>query len=79
MPIEENLAELAKIGRGRYLLVNVIMRRSRELYAGAKPLVKPPEGCDAGDIAYQELLQDHLKATRRKAPTRLVDLAKKDI
>ena len=70
---------MAKIGRGRYLLVNVIMRRARELYAGAKPLVKVPDVCDAGDVAYEELIQNRLKATRRKGAARLVDLAKKNL
>lgn len=69
---------MAEKGDSRYLLVNVIMKRSRELYAGAKPLVKLPEGTDAGNIAHEELVNDRLRFVPRKAPTRLVDLAKKD-
>jgi len=60
------------------LLVNVIMRRSRDLYAGARPLVKVGEGHDAGDVAYNEIVSDRLRVIRRKSPTRLIDLAKKD-
>lgn len=79
MILEEKLSELAKSGKGRYLLVNVVRCRSRELYAGAKPLVRMPGGTDVGTIAYEELLNDRVRATRRKEPPRLVDLAKQDL
>ncbi|KPL11705.1 hypothetical protein AMJ85_03285 [candidate division BRC1 bacterium SM23_51] len=78
MILGEKLSELAQSGKGRYLLVNVVMRRSRELYAGAKPLVKTPSGSDVGTIAYQEMVNDRVRVTRRKAPPRLVDLAEQN-
>jgi len=70
---------MAKERKGRYLLVNVIMRRTRALYAGDKPLVKAPDGADAGDIAYREIVGGRLKITPRKAPPKLVDLAKQSM
>jgi len=72
------LPELAKSRRGRYLLVNVIMRRSRDLYGGAKPLVKTTTN-EAGTIAYQEIVNGRVKITPRKAPPKLVDLAKQNV
>jgi len=70
---------MAQQGRGRYLLVNIIMRRTRALYAGDKPLVKAPDGTDAGDIAHREIVAGRLKVTPRKAPPKLVDLAKQSM
>lgn len=55
------------------------MRRARDLYGGAKPLVKIPEPEDAGQIAQQEIVQGRLKVTPRKAPPKLVDLAKQNM
>ncbi|MCX8036339.1 MAG: hypothetical protein N3D11_04640 [Candidatus Sumerlaeia bacterium] len=75
----ENLAHLAKTRRGRYLLVNVIMRRSRDLYGGAKHLVKANDPSDAGAVAYQEILSNRLKVVPRKTPPKLVDLAKQNM
>jgi len=65
--------------KGRYLLVNVIMRRSRALYSGSKPLVKVPDASDAGVVAHHEILTDRLKVTPRKAPPKLIDLAKQNM
>jgi len=79
MILDENLAALAKSRKGRYLLVNVIMRRTRDLYEGAKPLVKTPETKDAGTIAHSEIVNDRLKVTPRKVPLKLVDLAKQNV
>jgi DNA-directed RNA polymerase subunit K/omega len=73
------LSELAKTRKGRYLLVNVIMRRTRALYSGAKPLVKTADPSDAGLIAYQEIVTNRVKITPRKAPPKLVDLAKQNV
>jgi len=70
---------MAKSGKGRYLLVNVIMKRSRALYGGAKPLVKTDDPSDAGDVAFQEIANDRVKVTPRKAPPKLVDLAKQNM
>ena len=70
---------MAEQGRGRYLLVNVILRRTRALYAGDKPLVKAPDGADAGDVAYREIMGGRLKVTPRKAPPKLIDLAKQSM
>jgi len=75
MIVDENLSDLVKSGRGRYLLVNVVRMRSRELFAGAKPLVKTPEGTDPGTIAFMEMTEGHLKVLPRKKPRKLVDIA----
>jgi len=79
MYTDKKLSELARTGEGRYLLVNVIMRRARDLYSGSKPLVKTPEIGDAGVIGFKEITADRLKVVPRKASTRLIDLAKKDL
>jgi len=70
---------MAKKRKGRYLLVNVIMRRSRALYSGAKPLVKIANADDAGDVAKEEIATNRLKVTPRKVPPKLIDLAKQNM
>jgi len=70
---------MARKRKGRYLLVNVIRRRSRALYGGAKPLVKMAGAEDAGAIAKEEILANRLKVTPRKVPPTLVDLAKQNM
>jgi DNA-directed RNA polymerase subunit K/omega len=79
MTLDEKLSNMAKERKGRYLLVNVIMRRSRALYGGAKPLVKTNNPSDAGVVAYEEIINDRLKVTPRKTPPKLIDLAKQNM
>lgn len=79
MNFDEKLSDMAKGRKGRYLLVNVIMRRSRALYGGAKPLVKTANPSDAGVVAHEEILNDRVRVTPRKAPPKLVDLAKQSM
>jgi hypothetical protein len=54
------------------------MRRSRDLYAGNKPLVKIPPGADVGTVAYEEMVHGRLKAVPRKVRSRLIDLAREN-
>jgi DNA-directed RNA polymerase subunit K/omega len=79
MMFDDKLSEMAKKRKGRYLLVNIIMRRSRALYQGSKPLVKTNNPSDAGVVAHEEILGDRLKVTPRKTPPKLIDLAKQNV
>lgn len=79
MIFDQKLSKLVEQGDGRYLLVNVIRRRARDLYSGAKPLVRVAEDGDAGKLAFKEILHDRLRVTRRKTPPKFVDLAKQEI
>jgi DNA-directed RNA polymerase subunit K/omega len=55
-------------GRQKYLLINVLARRARELNkGGARPLVVWEEGRTPSQVAYTEASEGKLKLVRKSA------------
>ena len=67
--------ELLKSRMQKYLLVNVIARRARDLNRGAKALVElTPEISTATEIAMEEVVQGKLLLERKESSKVLVNL-----
>jgi DNA-directed RNA polymerase omega subunit len=67
--------QLLKTRMQKYLLVNVIARRARELNRGAKALVElPPEASTTTEIAMEEVKQGKLLLERKESSKILVSL-----
>lgn len=62
----------------KYLIVNVVSRRVRELFRGAKPLVEKVEHEEAEQTALREYEAGKLNISARKPPEKLVDIAQRE-
>ena len=71
---------LTEIGTGeKYMIVNIVSKRVRELYAGAKPLVERLDAEESAEsIATREYMAGKLKAEPRTTTDTLVDIAQRD-
>ena len=58
--VDITLEKLLEMTSNRYVLTVVISERTKELMAGARPLVKTKSG-NAWEIAMQEILEGKLK------------------
>jgi DNA-directed RNA polymerase subunit K/omega len=60
--LDENLGQLIREHRGRYLTLNVISRRVRQLQTGKRSLALPADGSrESVRVAIQEVLEDKLE------------------
>jgi DNA-directed RNA polymerase subunit K/omega len=63
----------------KYMIVNVISKRVRELYRGAKPLVEKSHSDEEAEyIALHEFEQGKLSVTPKKPPEKLIDIAQRE-
>ena len=65
-------------GRQKYLLINVLSRRARDLNKGSRPLIVWNEGQTPSQIAYQEAVEGKFKLVRKNTAKVLVSLIKND-
>jgi len=72
--VTQSAHELLNVRQQKYLMVNVIARRARELNKGAKALVEPREGRTITETAMEEVLSDKLLLQRKQKKTTLVSL-----
>ncbi len=64
--------------RHKYLVVNVLARRARELNRGERARADLPEPHTTAEIATAEMAQDKLKIIRRAPKTVLVSMIKNE-
>lgn len=76
--IEMTPADVLLSGRNKYLMVNVIARRSRDLNRGERSLMDLPEPHTICELAVAEVEQNKLSLVRRQKSKVLVNLIKND-
>ena len=76
--IESSPAELLHHHEYKYLLVNVLARRARELNMGAAPLTKVPETSTWTEIPIAEIEADKLRLLRKRKQRVLVNLVESE-
>lgn len=70
------LTELRRNGEGKYLFVNIISKRAKDIYDGSKPLVQDvddPTG-ECYPYASEEVDKGLLSIKPKKEPSKLIDL-----
>lgn len=72
--MEEKLSAMYNNSKGKYLLVNVIAKRARDLNTGDKAMVEVDHPTDPANVAIKEIMQDKLSAVPKKHSTKLVDV-----
>lgn len=79
LEIASDLVKLYRSGDQKYLMVNIIAARSRELNKGEAPLIAPPPpGTTYTDIALAELTHGKLRVLRKQKSKVLVSLIKNE-
>jgi DNA-directed RNA polymerase subunit K/omega len=71
---EMDLGKMIARGENKYLMVNLLARRARELNDGARPLVRLPQAHSVLELAIAEGLGDGLKVIKREKEKVVVDL-----
>lgn len=71
---ELNLQNMLALGRNKYLLINLLARRSREINEGARPLVRTDGTVTSLDIALAEAKAGALKIELKQKEQVVVDL-----
>lgn len=69
---------LLEEGRQKYLLINVLSRRARELNKGSRSLVVWNEGQTPSQVAYTEAVEGKLKLVRKHTSKVVVSLIKNE-
>ena len=62
----------------RYLLINVIAKRARDLNRGARPLLVDPAGMTVTEVALEEVREGKLTLGRKEKSRVLVSLINED-
>ena len=77
-PMTGSLNEVILDGRYKYLMVNVLASRAREINRGEPMLVMPQGPATHTEIVLDEIRQDKLKLNRKQKSKVLVSLIKND-
>ncbi|MCE5230838.1 hypothetical protein LLG95_14770 [bacterium] len=76
--LDEGLNDMIKEGKHKYLLVNVLAGRARDLNRGEPVLIEPKDPSTYTEMVYQELAADKLKISRKQKSKVLVSLIKNE-
>lgn len=76
--VEGALEGMLHEGKHKYLLVNVLAGRARDLNRGDPVLIEPRDPSTFTEMVYQELAADKLKITRKQKSKVLVSLIKNE-
>lgn len=71
-------ADVLHSGKNKYLMVNVLARRARELNRGERVLTEMPEPHTITELAVSEVEHNKLSLIRRQKSKVLVNLIKND-
>lgn len=76
----EDISEMLGKGENKYLLINVLGRRARDLNRGARALVQPSRDTRVSvtETALSEGAADKLKIKTKQKSTKMVSLVKND-
>jgi DNA-directed RNA polymerase subunit K/omega len=76
--LDGEIKDMLREGRNKYLLVNVLAGRARDLNRGEPVLIEPRDPSTYAEMVYQELAADKLKITRKQKSKVLVSLIKNE-
>lgn len=71
---KDELIKMFQNNEDKYLLVNVISRRAREIIDGERPMVDVNQDASPSEIAIKELLAGKIKVFPKKIRNKLVDI-----
>ncbi len=72
--IEEKAHDILESREQKYLMVNVLARRARELNRGERSLVEVPPPVSHTELALEEIRQDKLHIVRRQTSRVLINM-----
>ena len=72
--IEEKAHDILQSREQKYLMVNVLARRARELNRGERSLVELPPPVSHTELALEEIRQDKLHIVRRQTSRVLINM-----
>ncbi|MEN6625979.1 MAG: DNA-directed RNA polymerase subunit omega [Candidatus Sumerlaeia bacterium] len=76
--LSDTINDMLHEGKHKYLLVNVLAGRARELNRGEPVLIEPKDQSTYSEMVLQELAADKLKITRKQKSKVLVSLIKNE-
>ena len=71
---KDELIKMFQNNEEKYLLVNVISKRAREIIDGERPMVDANQDASPSEIAIKELLAGKIKVHPKKVRNKLVDI-----
>lgn len=72
----QDLIQDFEAGQNKYLMINVISRRSRALVDGEKPMIDPQGSTRPNEVAVQELSAGKLRVTPKVVRNKLIDIVR---